>query len=104
MVQLGIVALNALITEQTTGSDRRTAFAAQQIASHGGSSLGMLSGGAVIALLGAETTMQVGGIVVIAVSLLLLARAALRRRSVHRTLSQLVDQAAGRDIVETSSC
>ena len=103
MVQLGIVALNALITEQTTGSDRRTAFAAQQIASHGGSSLGMLSGGAVIALLGAETTMQVGGIVVIAVSLLLLARAALRRRSIHRPVSQLADQAAGRDIVEASS-
>ena len=99
MVPLSMAALNALITEHTTGSDRRTAFAAQQIAGQGGASLGMLSGGGVIALLGAETTMQVGGVVVISVSLLLLARAASRRRAVNRPVSQVADQAAGRDTI-----
>jgi MFS family permease len=81
---LGISALNALITEHTSGSDRRTAFAAQQVAGTGGSSLGMLSGGAVIALLGAETTMQVAGLVQIAVPLLLVARARSPRRRAGR--------------------
>ena len=99
MVPLSMAALNALITEHTTGSDRRTAFAAQAIAGQGGASLGMLSGGGVIALLGAETTMQVGGVVVISVSLLLLARVASRRRAVNRPVSQLADQAAGRDTI-----
>jgi MFS family permease len=75
---LGIAALNALIAEHTTGSDRRTAFAMQQVAATGGSSLGMLSGGAIIAALGAGTTMQVAGLIQIAVPLLLMARARLR--------------------------
>jgi MFS family permease len=79
---LGIAALNALITEHTTGSDRRTAFAVQQVAATGGSSLGMLSGGAIIAVLGAGTTMQVVGLIQMAVPLLLVvrARSAPRRR------------------------
>ena len=77
---LGIAALNALIAEHTTGADRRTAFAVQQVAGNGGASLGMLSGGAIIAVLGAGTTMQVVGLVQIAVPLLLIARAALARR------------------------
>ncbi len=72
---LGIAALNALITEQTTGADRRTAFAIQQVAGSGGSSLGMLCGGAIIAVLGAGTTMQLAGLVQIAVPLVLVARA-----------------------------
>lgn len=72
---LGTAALNALITEQTSGPDRRTAFAAQQVAGSGGASVGMLSGGAVIAVLGAETTMHVAGLILIAVPLLVVARA-----------------------------
>lgn len=72
---LGTAALNALITEQTSGPDRRTAFAMQQVAGSGGASVGMLSGGAVIAMLGAETTMHVAGLILIAVPLLLVARA-----------------------------
>lgn len=72
---LGTAALNALITEQTRGPDRRTAFATQQVAGSGGASVGMLSGGAVIAVLGAETTLHVAGLVLIAVPLLLVARA-----------------------------
>ena len=82
----GLAALNALITEQTTGEDRRTAFAAQHVAGSGGSSVGMLTGGAVIALLGAETTMHVAGMVLIAVPLVLVARTSSpRRQSLRRT-------------------
>ena len=77
---LGIAALNALITEHTMGADRRTAFAVQHVTTNGGVSLGMLSGGAIIATLGAGTTMQAGGLVQIAVPLLLIARATLVRR------------------------
>lgn len=81
----GIAALNALITEHTSGEERRTAFAAQHVAGSGGSSLGMLTGGAVIATLGAETTMHVAGLALVAVPLLLVARAASSpRRRDHR--------------------
>jgi predicted MFS family arabinose efflux permease len=74
---LGIAALNAVIAEQTTGSDRRTAFAVQQVAANGGSSLGMLAGGGIIAVLGAATTMQVTGLILIAAPLILVARSGL---------------------------
>jgi MFS family permease len=70
----GLAALNALITEHTRGEERRTAFAAQHVAGSGGSSVGMLTGGAVIAVLGAENTMHVAGTVLIAVPLVLVAR------------------------------
>jgi predicted MFS family arabinose efflux permease len=76
----GIAALNAVITEQTSGEDRRTAFAAQHVAGSGGSSVGMLTGGAVIAVLGAENTMHVAGMVLIAVPVVLVARTLLPRR------------------------
>lgn len=71
---LGIAALNAVITEHTNGEDRRTAFAAQHVAGSGGASVGMLGGGAVIALIGAEATMHVAGVLLIAVPLALVAR------------------------------
>lgn len=77
----GLAALNAVITEHTSGEDRRTAFAAQHVAGSGGSSLGMLTGGAVIAVLGAENTMHVAGVVLIAVPMVLVARTLLPRRS-----------------------
>jgi len=92
---LGIAALNALIAEHTTGADRRTAFAVQQVAGNGGASLGMLSGGAIIAVLGAGTTMQVVGLVQIAAPLLLIARAALARR-------RRADQRSARDNANTA--
>jgi MFS family permease len=75
VIPFGIAALNALITEHTSGEERRTAFAAQHVAGSGGSSLGMLTGGAVIAVVGVETTMHVAGVVLIAVPLVLVARA-----------------------------
>jgi len=80
VIPFGLAALNAMITEHTSGEDRRTAFAVQQIAGSGGSSIGMLSGGAVIALLGAETTLHVAGMVLVAVPVVLVARTLARRR------------------------
>jgi MFS family permease len=79
-VPLGLAATNAVITEHTRGEDRRTAFAAQQVAGTGGSSLGMLAGGAVISALGAENTMHIAGVVLIAVPLVLVTRTVVRRR------------------------
>ena len=81
----GLAALNAVITEHTTGEERRTAFAAQQVAGSGGSSLGMLTGGAVIAGLGAQTTLHVAGAVLIAVPAVLVARMLVRRRGQRAT-------------------
>jgi len=80
VMPFGLAALNALIAEHTSGEERRTAFAAQHVAGNGGSSIGMLSGGAVIALLGAENTMHVAGAVLIAVPAVLVARTVLRAR------------------------
>ncbi len=80
---LGIAALNALITEHTSGADRRTAFATQQVSAVGASSIGMLTGGAMIAVLGVSTTLHIAGLVQIAVPLLLVVRArSSSRRSV----------------------
>jgi MFS family permease len=87
------LAVNALITEQTTGEERRTAFAVQHVAGSGGSSVGMLTGGAVIALLGAEVTLHVAGAVLTAVPLVLVARTTLRGR--HRDVSEQVDRTDG---------
>jgi MFS family permease len=80
VIPFGLAALNALITEHTTGEERRTAFAAQHVAGSGGSSVGMLTGGAVIAVLGAEITLHVAGVVLTAVPLVLVARTFLRGR------------------------
>jgi MFS family permease len=81
----GLAALNAVITEHTSGEERRTAFATQQVAGSGGSSLGMLTGGAVIAALGAQTTLHVAGTVLIAVPAVLVARMLVRRRGQRAT-------------------
>ena len=80
VIPFGLAALNALITEHTSGEERRTAFAAQHVAGSGGSSVGMLTGGAVIAVLGAEITLHVAGVVLTAVPLVLVARTFLRGR------------------------
>ena len=94
VVPFGLAALNAVITEHTSGEERRTAFAAQHVAGSGGSSLGMLTGGAVIAVLGAENTMHVAGLVLVAVPLVLVARTGVRRR--HHRWHPDVDQAGAR--------
>ena len=91
---LSLAALNALIIEHTSGPERRTAFATYYVASSGGSSVGMLCGGAVIGLLGAETTLHVGGTVMMAVPLVLLVRARSSRTPRGRRLgASTVDEA-----------
>lgn len=81
VVPFGLAALNAVIAEHTSGEDRRTAFAAQHVAGSGGASVGMLTGGAVIALLGAENTMHVAGALLVAVPLVVVARTRRRQNS-----------------------
>jgi len=80
VIPFGLAALNAVITEHTSGEERRTAFAAQHVAGSGGSSVGMLTGGAVIAVLGPELTLHVAGAVLTAVPLVLVGRTLLRGR------------------------
>ena len=94
----GLAALNAVITEHTSGEERRTAFAAQQVAGSGGSSIGMLTGGAVIAALGAESTLQVAGVVLVAVPVVVVARslAPRRRRDSRGPRSEVDDYGAAR--------
>ncbi|WP_432183927.1 hypothetical protein [Streptomyces tendae] len=48
----GNAALSSLISEQTTGAERRAAFTAQTVLHSGGSSLGLLVGGALIGFAG----------------------------------------------------
>ncbi len=94
---LSLAALNALIIEHTRGPERRTAFATYYVASSGGSSVGMLCGGAVIALLGAETTLHVAGAVLMAVPLVLLVRArSSPGRSEGRPAASAVDEPGAR--------
>ena len=95
---LSFAALNALIIERTSGEERRTAFATQHVAISGGSSVGMLCGGAVIALLGAEITLHVAGAVLIALPLLLLVRpgSTPRRRKGRRAPSTVEEPATRR--------
>ncbi|WP_380162805.1 MFS transporter [Kineococcus sp. R86509] len=58
----GIAALNALISEQTSGAQRRAAFTAETILHSGGASLGLLVGGAIIGWVGAEPVLVVTGL------------------------------------------
>jgi predicted MFS family arabinose efflux permease len=91
VIPFGLAALNALIAEHTTGEERRTAFAVQHVAGSGGSSVGMLTGGAVIAVLGAELTLHVAGAVLTAVPLVLVARTFARGRRRHVRGAAVVD-------------
>ncbi|MFF4081612.1 MFS transporter [Streptomyces sp. NPDC001777] len=59
----GIAALNALISEQTSGAQRRTAFTAEAVLHSGGTSLGLLAGGAVIGWAGAGPVLVATGLV-----------------------------------------
>ncbi|GAB3098012.1 MFS transporter [Isoptericola nanjingensis] len=59
----GIAALNALISEQTSGPERRAAFTAETVLHSGGASLGLLVGGAVIGWVGAGPVLVAVGAV-----------------------------------------
>ncbi|MEU6662073.1 MFS transporter [Streptomyces sp. NPDC046821] len=58
----GIAALNTLISEQTTGAERRAAFTAETVLHSGGSSLGLLVGGALIGWAGAGPALVATGV------------------------------------------
>ncbi|MFD6133742.1 MFS transporter [Isoptericola sp. NPDC060257] len=77
----GIAALNALISEQTSGPERRAAFTAETVLHSGGASLGLLVGGAVIGWVGAGSVLVVvGGVQVLVAGVGLLAARALGAR------------------------
>lgn len=59
----GIAALNALISRQTTGAERRAAFTAQTVAHAGGTSGGLLIGGAIIGWVGAGHVLIATGVI-----------------------------------------
>ncbi|MFC7487166.1 MFS transporter [Knoellia sp. CPCC 206453] len=58
----GIAALNALISEQTTGAERRAAFTVQTVLHSGGSSLGLLVGGGLIGWAGTGPVLVATGV------------------------------------------
>lgn len=62
----GIAALNALISEQTHGPERRAAFTAETVLHSGGASLGLLVGGALIGWAGSEAVLLTTGFLQIA--------------------------------------
>lgn len=63
---MGIAALNALISEQTDGPERRAAFTAETVLRSGGISLGLLAGGALIGWAGSEAVLLATGLLQIA--------------------------------------
>jgi MFS family permease len=69
---IGIAAVNALITDRTSGPERRAAFAAESIIHDGLATLGMLVGGAVIGLVGARSAFVGAGVLQAAVALTVL--------------------------------
>ncbi|MER5479295.1 hypothetical protein ABT026_20345 [Streptomyces sp. NPDC002734] len=62
----GIAALNAVISERTTGGERRAAFTAETVLHSGGASLGLLAGGAVIGWAGSGRVLVATGLLQIA--------------------------------------
>ncbi|MGQ7754383.1 MFS transporter [Streptomyces sp. WC2508] len=64
----GIAALNALISAQTHGAERRAAFTAETVLHSGGTSLGLLAGGALIGWGGPGPVLVATGLLQIAVA------------------------------------
>ncbi|MBE1875620.1 MFS transporter [Myceligenerans sp. TRM 65318] len=65
-IPFGIAALNALITERTTGDARRAAFTAETVLHNGGASAGLLVGGAIIGAFGAGAVLVATGLIQVA--------------------------------------
>lgn len=65
-IPFGVAALNALVTERTTGEARRAAFTAETVLHHGGASVGLLLGGAIIGAFGAGPVLVVTGLLQVA--------------------------------------
>ncbi|MFI6826983.1 MFS transporter [Kribbella sp. NPDC050241] len=61
-VVLGIAAISILITRSSTGAERRTLLSGQTVVVNAGSSAGLLIGGPIIAVAGAESTLVGAGL------------------------------------------
>ena len=68
-VVLGIAAISALITRSSTGAERRALLSGQSVVVNASSSAGLLVGGPVIAVAGAEHTLIGAGVLTAAVAI-----------------------------------
>ncbi|MEU4390153.1 MFS transporter [Kribbella sp. NPDC023855] len=68
-VVLGIAAISMLITRSSAGAERRTLLSGQSVVVNASSSAGLLIGGPVIAVAGAENTLVGAGVLTAAVAL-----------------------------------
>jgi len=71
-VVLGIAAISVLITQSSAGAERRALLSGQTVVVNSGSSAGMLAGGPVIAVAGAEHTLVGTGVLTVIVAVLVL--------------------------------
>jgi predicted MFS family arabinose efflux permease len=73
-VVLGIAAISVLITQSSAGAERRALLSGQTVVVNSGSSAGMLAGGPIIAVAGAEHTLVGTGVLTVIVAVLVLLR------------------------------
>jgi predicted MFS family arabinose efflux permease len=78
-VVLGIAAISVLITRSSAGAERRALLSGQTVVVNAASSAGMLAGGPIIAVTGAEHTLIGAGVLTTVVSTLILVKARPRR-------------------------
>ncbi|TCO50142.1 hypothetical protein EV646_102215 [Kribbella antiqua] len=73
-VVLGIAAISVLITRSSAGAERRALLSGQSVVVNAGSSAGMLAGGPIIAVAGAENTLVGAGLLTTLVAVLILVK------------------------------
>ncbi|MFI5694852.1 MFS transporter [Kribbella sp. NPDC051586] len=73
-VAIGNAAISQLIARESSGAERRALLSGQTVVTNAGSSAGMLTGGPIIALFGAEHTLVGAGLITAIVSLVVLLR------------------------------
>ena len=78
-VVLGIAAISVLITRSSAGAERRVMLSGQNVVVNAGSSAGMLAGGPIIAVAGAQHTLVGAGLLTTLVAVLILVKAGPRR-------------------------
>jgi predicted MFS family arabinose efflux permease len=71
-VVLGIAAISVVITQSSHGAERRALLSGQTVVVNAGSSAGMLAGGPIIAVAGAEPTLIGAGLLTTGISLVIL--------------------------------
>jgi MFS family permease len=85
-VVLGISAISLLITRSSEGAERRALLSGQNVVVNAGSSAGMLAGGPIIAVAGAEHSLIGAGLLTTLVSGLLLVKAPCQRVRITRMM------------------